>query len=437
LAESQLELEVPEKLEPFFHERHRYKGAYGGRGSGKTMSFAIMLVLLAYENPRLRILCCREIQKTIKESVHQVISDVINDIGLGAFFTIKHDSIIGLNGSEFIFSGLRQLDVAKIKSLHNVHIAWAEEAQVITDKSWQVLIPTIRGEHPKFGNSEIWLSFNPELDTDPTYVRFVENTPPNSYITKINHSDNPWFPTVLEEERHYLEETDKSHGKVVYRHVWEGDCLPAVQGAIFATEVAQLFDDGRVRTLDYDPKGLVHVIMDLGYGVMTAILAQKFASTVQIIGYLELTHSTYHDLTRQLEALPYRWGKVFMPHDASHRDPKYGKSHYEVMQELGWETAEIPQIGVENYIEAGRQLFGNVYVSDGEDCRQLIHCLRRWRYQVSDTDSGSKKTHPPMKDEFSHGAEAFCYTAVIADDLVNSEAVVTDPYRGFNSGYAA
>jgi len=424
---------IPLKLVPFFTERHRYKVAYGGRGSGKTVTVAQILLLLAYAF-KLRILCTREIQKTIRESVHQVLCDEIARLKLEDFFIIKNDSIVGLNGSEFIFSGIRSMDVAKLKSLHGVHIAWVEEAQVVSDKSWSVLIPTIRAEHPKFGASEIWATFNPELDTDPTYIRLVENPPPDSYVTKINHTDNPFFPEILEQERKYLQDTDKSHSKAIYLHTWEGRCLPAVAGAIFANEVAQLFENSRVRPLDYDSSGLVYGVMDLGWGVMSLILVQRFASTVQIIGYYEYTHTTYEQMTRELEALPYRWGKMFMPHDASHKDPKYGKSHFDVMEELGWNTEQIPQIGVENYISLGRDMFQNLYISDGDDCRGLIHCLRRWKRQIPATTD-----HPgaPMKDEFSHGSEAYCYTAVVADSLVNDNAIIDNPYKGFESGYAA
>jgi len=425
-------LQFPRKLQSandaLINRTVRYVALYGGRGSAKSWSVARQLLNMG-RHETLRILCTREIQKTIAESVYQLLVDQIALMGLQDFYTCTKDTIVGANGSQFIFAGLRQQDITKLKSMEGVDIVWVEEGQVVTDKSWSVLIPTIRKK-----GSIIIVTFNPELDTDPTYVRFVENTPPNTILIKINYSDNPWFPGVLESERQYLYDTDKSHGRVKYNNVWEGECMPAVEGAIFAAEIAKMQEERRVRPLDYDPTGRVHVVMDLGYGVMSAILVQKFASTVQIIGYKEMVHSTYHDLTLELKELPYRWGKVFMPHDASHKDPKYGKSHFQVMEELGWKTEKIPQIGVENYISLGRDMFGNLYISDSEECKQLIHCLRRWRRQIPATTD-----HPghPMKDEFSHGSEAYCYTAVVADQLVNDVAVPKDPYRGFESGHYA
>lgn len=407
----------------------RYLILYGGRGSAKSHSVARLLVNVAVHRP-IRFLCTREIQKSIEESVHQLLADTIKALDYEDAFTIGKTEITGVNGSQFIFAGLRTQDITKLKSTENVSICWVEEAHVVSDKSWDVLIPTIRAE-----NSIIIATFNPELEDDPVYERFVATQRDNAIVVKMNYRDNPWFPAVLEEERAHLEETDKSHEKAKYRHIWEGETLPAVEGAIFAREVAELQESGRIRLLDYDPKGLVHVIMDLGYGVMSAILAQKFASTVQIIGYHELTQSTYYDLTKELEQLDYRWGKVFMPHDASHKDPKYGKSHFDVMGELGWKTASIPQIGVENYIEAARTLFENLYVSDSAKCKRLIHCLKRWKRHVPTTTE-----HPsvPVKDEFSHGAEAFCYAAVVADQMTNTEVSISDPYKSMRGkGWAA
>lgn len=412
----------------------------GGRGSGKSHSVARLIANIC-AHLSVRALCTRETQKSIEESVYQLLTDVIVELGYESIFNMKKTTIDGANGSGILFAGLRQQDVAKLKSTERIKVAWCEEAHVLSEKSLDVLTPTIRDD-----NSVIIYTYNPELEDDPVHARYALDPQPDVCVVTMNWRDNPWFPAVLEKERLRSYELDKSEGKVKYHWIWEGQTLPAVEGAIFATEVARLTEQGRIRPLDYDSSGKVHVIMDLGYGVMTAILAQKFASTIQIIGYKELYHSTYDVLTNGnesgtekglLKEFPhYRWGKVYMPHDASHRDPKYGKSHYEVMQELGWETAEIPQIGIENYIEAGRDMFGNIYISDNEDCALLIRCLRRWRYQVSDTNTGSIKTMPPMKDEFSHGGESFCYTAVVADQLVNDDINIQHLNKAQRGTYA-
>lgn len=418
----------------------------GGRGSAKSHSVARLLVNII-GNYGIRALCTRETQKSIEESVYQLLCDVIGEMDFKEYFDEQKTTIYGPNGSQFLFAGLRSQDINKLKSTERIKIAWVEEAHVVSEKSLEVLGPTIRED-----NSVIIYTYNPELDDDPVHANYALDPQPDVCVVELNWRDNPWFPKVLEGEKDRTFRNDKTPGKTKYNWIWEGKTLPAVEGAIFANEVASMIEQGRVRPLDHDATGKVHVVMDLGYGVMTAALVQKFASTVQIIGYHELINSTYAVLTNggkdsgQFRGLKkmyphYDWGSVFMPHDASHKDPKTGKSHKTIMQELGWKVDDIPQIGVENYIESGRGLFENIYISNNDDeefggCKQLIRCLKRWRYQISDTDSGSKKTHPPMKDEFSHGGETFCYISVVADDLVNSVNIPKDPYKGFASGYA-
>ncbi len=424
-------LKIPAALEPavkaITDRTHRYVVLYGGRGSGKSWNTARILLNVGRHIP-LRVLCTREIQKTIAESVHQLLVEQISAMGFESFYEVTKDTIRGKNGTDFIFSGLRQQDITKLKSLEGVDVAWVEEGQVTSEKSLDVLIPTIRKK-----DSMIWVTFNPELEDDPVYKRFIVQRPPNALCLKVNYNDNTFFPDVLESERAYLESIDESPGQAKYQNIWEGECLPAVEGAIFAHEIAQLYDQGRFRLLDHDPKGKVYGVMDLGWGVSTMVLAQRFASTVQIIGYYEWMNRTYADISRELKTNhpDFEWGKIFMPHDAAHRDPKYGKSHFEVMEEQGWDTAQIPQIGVENYIEAGRAMFGNVYVST--DCERLIHCLRRFRYQSA---QATGRTMAPLKDEFSHGAEAWCYTAVVADDMVNNVPVPNNPYTALQEVYA-
>jgi len=426
-----VDLDLPEVIGPIWEDPKRYNIMYGGRGSAKSWSTARILAMLGYFTPK-RILCAREIQRSLKESVYQLLLDQMELLSLDHFYRATKDSIVGLNGTQFLFHGIRTEDIAKIKSLEGVSDCWVEEAHTVSSKSWRILVPTIRAE-----DSKVYVTFNPELVDDPTYERFITKPPADSHVIKMNYTDNPWFNKVLDQERLEDLDRDTTHDKHVYKHTWEGVTLPAVEGAIFANEVAKLFEEHRVRPLDPDPMGKVHGIMDLGWGVMTMVLAQRFGNTVNIIGYYEWVNKTYDQITAELhkDHPDFRWGKIFMPHDASHRDPKTGHSHFQVMEALGWTTDKVEQIGIENYIEKGRRMFGNVYISDSNGCDRLIHCLRRYKYKIAATNE-DKKTGVD-KDDYSHAAESFCYTAVVADKLVNDDLRVADPYKALRGGYAA
>lgn len=191
----------------------RYKAYFGGRGSGKSHSFAAALVVLAAQKP-LRILCCREIQKSIKDSVKLLIDDKINQHGLTSFYTSTDTEIRGRNGSLFLFSGLKSNPEA-LKSMEGVNISWVEEANTVSQKSLDLLIPTIREE-----NSELWFSWNPDQPSDPVDNLFRGLNPPsNAIIKRVSWRDNPYFPKVLIDEM----ERDKEANLLKYQHIWEGD----------------------------------------------------------------------------------------------------------------------------------------------------------------------------------------------------------------------
>lgn len=427
-----VKFQIPEKALPIWEDPRRYNTLYGGRGSTKSWTVAEILSMKGYIEPR-RVLCGREFQNSLEESVLQLLLDQMDRMGLGEFYKEVKGGIKGLNGTEFMFKGLQSMSINKIKSLEGIDDCWLEEAHVLSNKSLRTLIPTIRKKGSCF-----YVTMNPELDDDPAYERFISSPSPNSHTIKMDYMDNPWFlETELEQERIDDYERDKTPDKHVYRHVWLGHTLPAVEGAIFANEVATFMEQHRYRPIDHDPMGKVHGIMDLGYGVMTMVLAQRFANTVNIIGYHEWRNSTYDRITKQLkeEHPDYRWGKIFMPHDAAHKDPKTGDSHHKVMTDLGWETDNVDQIGIENYIEKGRRMFGQCYINTGNGGEDLMRCLKRFKYKVSDQNPDKRMS--PDKDDFAHGAEAYCYTAVVANKLVNDEMTIENPYQGFESGYAA
>ena len=322
-------IELPEKLGFLLTDNNRYMCAYGGRGSAKSWTAARAL-LLRGASQKLRILCGREIQKSIKQSVHKLLSDQIQSMGLSSFYEILETEIRGKNGTEFSFTGLASHTVDSIKSYESVDICWVEEAHTVSKRSWDVLIPTIR----KSGLM-IWLTFNPELETDETYQRFIVNPPPNCKIVKMNYDDNPWFSDELEQERLHCMATDPKS----YKNIWEGQCLPAAAGAIYYDEIAQMEAEGRITNVPYDPLIKVHVVFDLGWNDAMAIsLVQRNGSALQVIEYIEDSHKTLDYYSSMLKEKRLNWGKLWLPHDGRNKDFKTGKSSEEIMQALGWDV---------------------------------------------------------------------------------------------------
>lgn len=211
--------DLPEYASGLF-EPMRYKVLYGGRGAARSWSVARALLIKGAEAP-LRVGCFREFQKSIKDSVHRLLTDQIDLLGL-AGYEVTATEIRHVNGSLFLFEGLRH-NVTKIKSLEGIDIAWVEEAERVSKDSWDVLIPTIRKD-----GSEIWVNFNPDLEDDPTYQRFVVSPPPHAWVRKVSGADNPWFPDALARERAYLYAVDPDAAA----HVWGGECRTATDAQI-------------------------------------------------------------------------------------------------------------------------------------------------------------------------------------------------------------
>jgi phage terminase large subunit len=225
---SEVDIELPPKLIPVFEVPRgtvRYRGAKGGRGSGKSVSFAKMAALFGYAEP-LRILGTRELQVSIKESFYaEVVAAIESEPFLAAHYDIGESFIRGKNGTEFIFRGLRH-NMDSIKSMAQIDICIVEEAENVPEASWQKLIPTVRA--PK---SEIWVIWNPQKEGSPVDERFTKNPPKNSIIVEMNWRDNPWFPEVLEQER--LNDLERME-HALYLHIWEGHYLKHSKAQIFA-----------------------------------------------------------------------------------------------------------------------------------------------------------------------------------------------------------
>jgi phage terminase large subunit len=401
-------IQLPRKAEPL-RRPARYKILRGGRGSGTSWTVARQLLLDGAEKP-LRILCAREIQNTIEESVHRLLADQIAEMGLQGFYTVQDKLISGRNGTEFVFKGIRGLDVVKIKSFEGVDRVWVEEAQVVTKKSWDILEPTIR----KAG-SEIWVTFNPELDTDETWLRFVENAPPDAVVIEMNWRDNPWFPPELEKLRQQWKARDPEG----YETVWEGKCRPAVEGAIYRKELEAMTRDKRFRPVPYDPLLKVHRVWDLGWNDLSSIImVQRVGGELRIIDFFEDSHRTLPDYVQELKERKYNWGTDFLPHDGdSARLESSGLSARDILSKLGCSVAIIPKGDVEAGIKAARVIFNRCYF-DKDKCPALVGHLKRYRRQINQS---TQEPMGPLHDEHSHAADAFRYLAQVADRLTNDD----------------
>ena len=252
-----MNIDFPEAYQELFRP-HRYKVFYGGRGSAKSWSVARALLLKGYEK-KLRILCTREIQKSIRQSVHKLLCDTIEALKFSGFYHITKEGIVGNNGTEFLFKGLR-FNPIEIKSTEGVDICWVEEAQAVSAESWDILIPTIRK-----ADSEIWITFNPENNDDPTFQRFVVSPYPDAYVRKVNYNENPFFPETAKKEMEWTRQRDYES----YLHIWEGELKKHSDAVIFAGRFT-------VEEFDTPPDARFYHGADWGFSVDPTALVRCF-----------------------------------------------------------------------------------------------------------------------------------------------------------------
>lgn len=393
-----LTIEFPEKMQ-FLFDPMRYKVLHGGRGGAKSWGVARALLILGAKKTT-RVLCAREFQKSIGDSVHKLLSDQIAAMGLTHFYEVQQNIIKGRNGTEFTFHGLKH-NIANIKSVEGTDICWVEEAQTVSKSSWDTLIPTIRKE-----GSEIWITFNPSLEDDETYKRFVKNPPKNSIVTTINWSDNPWFPKVLSDEKDDLKERDFD----AYLTVWEGKCRVTLDGAIFANEVRKATTDGRFMRVPHDPSKPVNTYWDLGRADKTAIwFAQQIGFEYRIIDYYENQGFALSHYLKILQERAYVYGEMWLPHDADNELLASERTIAQQVVAAGYRVQITPKTSIADGIEAARTFFASCYF-DEDKCSDGLQCLRNYRFEV-DEDTKQYSTRP-LHDWASHGADAFRYMAV-------------------------
>jgi phage terminase large subunit len=412
--------QFPVKMASLF-DKARYKVYYGGRGAGKSHSAAKALLILGAKS-QIRVLCAREYQTSIKDSVHKLLCDQIELMNLHGFYEITQSAIRGKNGTEFAFVGLKN-NVANVKSYEGVDYCWVEEAQTVSRHSWNTLIPTIRKE-----GSEIWITFNPELETDETYQRFVVRPPEQAVVQKINWSDNPWFPEVLALEKDSLKSRDPS----AYQTVWEGLCRLTVDGAIFANEIQVAELDDRITKVNYDPTKPCHVIFDLGWADSTAFWILQFVGMeTRLIRYHEDSQKTISHYLALMQTYGYMYDTLWLPHDAQNKTlASNGKSIEEIVRSAGYKTRIIERTPIADSINAARTIFRNCWF-DRENCYDGLQCLRHYRYDV-DPETG-QFSRQPLHDQYSHGADAFRYIGLMINEPKPRRKVQNQHYGQPNS----
>ena len=410
------EIRLPEKFQCLFQPA-RHKAFHGGRGGAKSHSIATGLLVLATKRP-LRVLCCREIQDSIKSSVKQLLDDKIAELGLGDFFRSTDREIKAPNGSLFTFTGLRTTDAAKVKSFEGYDIAWVEEAHSVSKRSVEILLPTIRKPQ-----SEIWWSWNRTKAEDYVDQLFIGSgePPKNSIVVQTNWADNPWFPDVLREEM----ERDKRLDHEYYLHKWEGHLRQRSDAAVFKQPEIKDLDD-KIPPLCHprhgadwgmrDPTVLVRCYLwKNGDGSTTLYIARevyKLGCEIEEIPSL-FAGPCPHPVEWHVERRWFNrghhgllWGNSNRSDILQHRiiGDSASPETIKYLRNRGFQI--IPAIKGAGSIEEGVRFIQMCKVVIHPDCRKAIEEWNRYSYKI---DKDTEEVLPELDDVDNHVVDAVRY----------------------------
>lgn len=397
-------IKIPPVFKSIF-EPCRLKVFYGGRGGGKSETVGRYLLIVGSQEP-MKIVCAREFQNSIKDSVYDMLKHLIEEYELEDFYEVLKTEIRGKNGTSFAFVGLHH-NISNIKSMYDVKKFWIEEAETVSDSSWQIIFPTIRAE-----NSEIIVTFNPDIEDSPTYQRMVVDPPSYATVKKISYRENTHFPAVLELERAELSGKAKTSKKAAadYDNVWEGNVRAAVAGAIFADEMRKAQQEDRIRdNVPYDKTKPVDVFYDLGRGDKTAMwFVQYIGYEYRLLHYYENNGEHFSHFVKYAKDLPYIYGSHYLPHDGENEQLAAEKT---IKQQAIDSFPSCRIVIVQKIprkalaIDAARGIFDRC-IFDKAGCADGITCLRRYAYKV-DPVTEKTSSEPEHDTPWSHGADAF------------------------------
>ena len=396
-------------------EPARDKGAWGGRGSGKSHFFAGLLIEDSLANKGLPSVCIREVQKSLKDSAKRLIETKLIEHGLGEAdgFKVFREQIETPGDGVIIFQGMQDHTAESIKSLEGFKRAWAEEAQTLSARSIGLLRPTIRAD-----GSELWWSWNPRRKNDPVDLALRGPTPPTgAVIVRANWSDNPWFPRVLEQER--LDCLNNTPDQ--YDHIWEGGYATVLEGAYYAKAIAEAKAQGRIGRVAADPLLTIRLVCDIGG---TGAKADAFAIVAEQWVGREIRVLNYYEAVGQPLAAHLNWMRsqgyaparvqIILPHDGASHDKVYNVSYESAFREAGYDVAVIPNQGSGAAImrvEASRRLFPSIWFNEATTAG-LLDALG-WYHEKRDPDRNIGLG--PEHDWSSNGADAFGLGCVAYD----------------------
>lgn len=403
-----LQIKTPRVFAPLL-KAARYKGAHGGRGSGKSHFYAELGIETCLIKPT-RMVCLREVQKSIKQSIKLLLEDKIKALGVtDQFYEPLDTEIRGKNGSLIIFQGMQNHTADSIKSLEGFDVALLGEAQSFSQYSLDILRPTIRKD-----DSEIWAEWNPETEDVPIdKLLRGKDAPKDSIIVEANWRDNPFFPDVLRKEM----EEDKLRDYDKYLHIWEGHYRRTLDGAVYAKEIREAYQKGRITRVLPTPGKPVDTFWDLGKRDHTAIwFAQINMGEYRIPDFYQNRGEKLEHYAEIVRSRGYPLGTIWLPHDAD-QDRLVGKTVAQAVRDLfpNVKVRVIPRMAKKNIgIEAVRRIFPNCYF-DEEKTREGMKCLGRFKYEV-DPNTGGYSANP-LHDENSDAADAFAQLALSLQEV--------------------
>lgn len=414
----EISIDVPAPFVELFEpsKNWRHIAYHGGRSSGKSTTVALALVAKATSTP-LRILCTREFQASLNDSVYKLLADTIDKYKFPNW-TVGREYIRNANGSEFLFAGVRN-NVQSIKSMEGIDICWGEEASTFSSESLDILIPTIR----KPGSYFIW-TFNRMTAQDPIWEKICKNPDERTYVRKVNSDE---IEMLLSPEIIFEREKMRKENPELFQHVYLGEPLTVASGSIYGKQLAQAREDGRIGKVPYDGSAPVYAALDLGVGDSTAICI--FQTVGQEIHFIDYYESAGEDLAHYINVLankPWQYRQIFLPHDAKARELQTGKTREEFFRDHGYANVTVLRpsrytYGIDDINMTSRPKFSRCWF-DQDKCARLLECLAAYHYEYDEKNRLLKDR--PKHDWTSHAADAFMYSLIAETEQIETETKV-------------